>query len=174
MRVLLACTLLLTLAACTAETEPPPGSDEAVETVESSAPPAVVAEADEMNTLDAGDEVPIEMVFTQFVEAVRTGDAEKVADFVRFPLAGAEVPDRTAFVRDFYPHYLGEHDQSFTDIITDGSPEDLVAYDDGRYYFMALDEGDCADEPECSGAAMIFYFAPEGETWQINEIQFAG
>lgn len=169
-RRLLLCVLPLTLIVACAS-EPAPGLDG---TTESSAPPAVIAEVDEMNTLGIGDEVPIEMVFAQFVEAVRTGDAGAVAAFVQFPLDAGVPVERDAFLSEFYPNYLGEHDASFARIVAEATPEELEPLDDGRFQYMALDSGWCEEEPECSGAAMIFYFAREGETWRINEIQFAG
>ena len=172
LRFPLALTLLLTVAACSSAPEPTPGPD----TIEASVAPTVGAEAGEMNTLGAGDDVAIERVFTQFVEAVRAGDAAHVAEFIRFPLTlddGTEV-DRAAFLSAFYPDHMGQPDGSFRQVILNGSADDLEAFDDGRYYFMALDRGGCEEDPECSGAAMIFYFAPEGDSWVIDEIQFAG
>src|SRR5690606_9335415 len=118
---------------------------------------------------------PIEAFLARFQDAVRRGDAAAVADLARFPIAGAEVPDRAAFVSEFYPTYLGEHGETFRDRVLRGTTADLERLDDGRYQYVSLVESCEEDSPDiCYESAMIFYFAPAGETWVIDEIQFAG
>lgn len=149
--------LCVVLAACAAEPQAPPAPS----------PPAAAPTTVE-------DE-PVEAFLARFQEAVRRGDAEAVADLARFPIAGAEVPDRETFLSEFFPTHLGEGEWSFRDRVLRGTPDDLERLDDGRYQYVSLVESCEENSPgECYESAMIVYFAPEGETWVIDEIQFAG
>ncbi|MDX1421248.1 MAG: hypothetical protein R3181_14880, partial [Rubricoccaceae bacterium] len=64
---------------------------------------------------------------------------------------------------------------SFRAQVLRGTADDLDRLADGRYQYVALDEACEEDSPEiCFESAMIVIFAPAGETWVIDEIQFAG
>ena len=156
----------LALAACSSSPDAPASSPP----TESPAPTSPVA-------AEAPAAESIEAFLSRFQDAVRRGDAEAVADLARFPLPTAmgDVPDRAAFVSEFYPTYLGEHDDSFRERVLRGTAGDLEPVEDGRYSYVSLIESCEENSPgDCFESAMIFYFAPDGETWVIDEVQFAG